>query len=119
MLRAYQECDLVVFASTYEGFGLPIIEAQATGKPVVTSALAPMCDVAGGGAALVDPYEPASIREGIQKIISDPVYRDSLIQEGLHNAARYRAELVAAHYAAIYREMGQKVAITEDEQCAV
>jgi glycosyltransferase involved in cell wall biosynthesis len=120
MLQAYQECDLVVFASTYEGFGLPIVEAQAAGKPVVTSSLAPMCDVAGGAAALVDPYDPASIREGILKVVEDPAYRAALVERGLGNTARFRAALVAAQYAALYFELGQKVAIiTEDEQCAV
>jgi glycosyltransferase involved in cell wall biosynthesis len=105
MLQAYQDCDLVVFASTYEGFGLPIVEAQAAGKPVVTSSLPPMCDVAGGAAALVDPYDPASIREAIIKVIGDPAYRKTLVGTGLSNAARFSPSSIAGQYAAIYREL--------------
>ena len=105
MLRAYQESDLVIFASTYEGFGMPIIEANAVGRPLVTSALPPMSDVAGNAAALVDPYDPASIREGVLRVIEDPAYRAQLVENGLCNAARYRAEAVAAQYAALYLQL--------------
>jgi glycosyltransferase involved in cell wall biosynthesis len=105
MLRAYEECDMVVFASTYEGFGMPIIEANAIGRPVVTSALAPMCEVAGDAAILVDPYDPASIRRGVLKVIEDPGNRERLVENGLRNAARFRAASVAAQYAAVYLEL--------------
>jgi glycosyltransferase involved in cell wall biosynthesis len=119
MLQAYHNCDLMVFSSTYEGFGLPIIEAQAAGKPVVTSALPPMCDVAGDAAALVDPYDPASIRGGILRIMEDPAYRESIVEKGLRNTARFRAEPIAARYAAIYRQVAHEAAPMEDERCAV
>jgi glycosyltransferase involved in cell wall biosynthesis len=121
MLQAYQECDLVIFASTYEGFGLPIIEAQAVGRPLVTSDMAPMCDVAGGAATFVDPYDSASIRRGVLKVIEDQAYREMLVERGLHNAERFNAAMVAAQYAAVYLELGREVcpSIAEDERCAV
>jgi glycosyltransferase involved in cell wall biosynthesis len=50
MRRAYDECDVVAFASTYEGFGMPIVEANAVGRPVVTGGRAPMNWVAGDSA---------------------------------------------------------------------
>jgi glycosyltransferase involved in cell wall biosynthesis len=121
MVAAYWDSDLVVFASTYEGFGLPIIEANAAGRVVITSDLGPMADVAGGAAALADPYDPASIRAAIRRVIEDAAYREDLIEKGFHNAARFAAGQIAAQYAALYSEMRQKVCspVPEDERCAV
>lgn len=110
VVEEYRRCDMLVFASTYEGFGLPIVEAQATGRPVVTSNLLSMPEVSGDAACLVDPFDVQSIREGILKVIGDPLYRQELVQKGLVNAQRFRPETVAAQYAAIYRELyGDKV----------
>lgn len=105
LVSHYQDCDLVLFASTYEGFGLPIVEAQSVGRPVITSRLWSMPEVAGKGACLVDPFDPLSIREGVRRIISDSAYRDDLIQSGFENIQRFQIEEIAAQYAALYREV--------------
>lgn len=105
MLEEYRRCDMVVLASLDEGFGLPIIEAQAVGRPVVTSDVSSMPEVAGDGAALVDPTDVASIRAGVLRVIGDAEYRVRLVQHGARNASRFSAESVAAQYAAIYREL--------------
>ena len=102
---AYEKADMVSFPSTYEGFGLPIVEAQAVGRPVLTSAIRPMSDVAGGAACLVDPHDLASIRAGFLRIISDAEYRASLVENGFINAARYSANHIASLYADAYREL--------------
>ena len=105
MAAEYRRCDMLVFASTYEGFGLPIVEAQATGRPVVTGGLAPMSEVAGKSACLVDPFDPASIRQGILKIINDDDYRGELVRRGLANVERFKAENIAARYLDIYQRI--------------
>lgn len=105
MAQAYRDCDIVCFASLYEGFGMPILEAQATGRVVLTSNLSSMPEVAGGGACLVDPNDVQSIREGLERIINEPEYRTELIERGRHNVAQYTAERVAEMYAEIYREL--------------
>lgn len=105
IVAAYQECDLVIFASTYEGFGLPIVEANATGRPVVTSSLLSMPEVAGDAACLVNPLDVASIRAGVLKIIEDEEYRETLVRNGFVNARRFSAEAVARQYAALYEEL--------------
>jgi len=109
VVRAYQACDMVVFASAYEGFGLPIVEANATGRPVVTSDLLSMPEVAGKAACLVDPYDCASIRTGVLRVWRDAAYRDSLVQAGLENAKRFTPKAVAEKYASLYRELAAQV----------
>ncbi len=105
MLQAYVDADMVVFASLAEGFGMPVIEAQAVGRPLVTSTLQPMAGVAGSGACLVDPYDADDMRRGILKVIQDRGYRERLVAQGLENARRYTPEAVGAQYAALYRQM--------------
>lgn len=108
LVAEYRRCDLLLFASVYEGFGLPIIEAQAIGRPVVTSDLLSMPEVAGEGACLVNPFDVASIRAGVQRVISDPGYREDLISKGFDNVKRFSTSLIAEQYAALYREVHQR-----------
>lgn len=107
LLGEYVAADLVLFASTYEGFGLPIVEAQAVGRPVVTSNVSSMPEVAGEGACLVDPFDAASIRAGVDRVIGDARYRAGLVERGFANAARFSAAAVAERYAELYREIAK------------
>jgi glycosyltransferase involved in cell wall biosynthesis len=103
LLAAYRRCDALIFASTYEGFGLPIIEAQAVGRPVITSRLCSMPEAAGGAACLVDPLDPSDIRRGIRRLIDDREYGAELVRAGYANAAQYTPERIARAYADVYR----------------
>jgi glycosyltransferase involved in cell wall biosynthesis len=103
----YENCDIVSFVSTYEGFGLPIIEANAVGRVVLTSDIEPMRWVAGQAAHLVDPYCEHSIRGGINRLIHDVAYRDSLIRAGQENIRRFSLEEISRQYAVLYDEIRQ------------
>ena len=105
VVREYQQCDLLTFCSTYEGFGMPIVEANVVGRPVVTSDISSMPEVAGNAACLVDPFDSASIRSGIRRVIKDVDYRSKLIANGRVNAERFDANNIAEQYLAIYKEM--------------
>ena len=105
LLNEYICCDLLVFVSTYEGFGLPIIEANAVGRPVITSNIWSMPEVAGNAACLVDPYNVFEIRQGVLRIINDDNYRKSLIDNGYKNVERFQSQTVANQYADVYREI--------------
>ena len=103
LVAAYQRCDMVVFASLYEGFGLPILEAQAMGRPVITSNFGAMREAAGDGALLVDPYSVEEIRAAIMRIKNEPGLREELVRKGRENAEKFRADAIALKYAEIYR----------------
>jgi glycosyltransferase involved in cell wall biosynthesis len=109
VLEAYRSCDMVVFASLYEGFGLPIIEAQAIGRPVITSNYGAMAEAAGTGAILLNPADSSSIRAAILRMIADPDLRSDLIAKGFENVLKYSPEAVARAYAAIYAEVEESL----------
>jgi len=102
LLEKYQQTDIVMLCSTLEGFGMPIIEAQATGRVVLTSNCSSMPDVAGKGALLVDPFSIKSMREGLEKLISDAKLRETLINEGFENTKRFLPETISAMYYEVY-----------------
>lgn len=103
----YCQCDLVVFASTFEGFGMPIIEAHQVGRPIVTSNISPMVDIAGDAACFVDPFDIESIRNGIKRVIEDGDFRNKMILNGLKNAQKFNLQTVAMQYAKLYSSIKQ------------
>jgi glycosyltransferase involved in cell wall biosynthesis len=105
LLEKYQQTDIVMLCSTLEGFGMPIIEAQATGRVVLTSNCSSMPDVAGNGALLVDPLSIKSMREGLEKLISDATLREKLIQAGFENVIRFDAETISEQYYRLYKAL--------------
>jgi glycosyltransferase involved in cell wall biosynthesis len=78
----YKNCKVFAFPSLYEGFGLPILEAFYYGKPVLTSHVSCLPDVAGEAAYFVDPYDYSSISAGLEKIVNDTNYSENLISLG-------------------------------------
>lgn len=105
MEEEYRQADIVAFCSTYEGFGLPIIEAQAMQKPVITSNISPMREVSGGAAFLANPSDYSNIREGIIKIIEQTRYREQIIENGIENVKRFSPVNIVGLYENLYQEM--------------
>jgi glycosyltransferase involved in cell wall biosynthesis len=105
VVACYKRCDLLCFASLYEGFGMPIIEAQASGRPVITSNIGAMKEIAEGSALLVDPYDVQAIREGILKIIEQHTLRTELIDAGLKNVTRFQLDNITKNYMELYNEV--------------
>ncbi|WP_430817692.1 glycosyltransferase family 4 protein [Carboxylicivirga sp. RSCT41] len=103
--QEYMNCDLLSFCSLNEGFGMPILEAQAIGRPVITSNLSSMPEVAGDGACFVDPYDLNSIKAGITKVIENKEYRNKLITNGLENVKRFNPQTVAGLYETLYQKI--------------
>jgi glycosyltransferase involved in cell wall biosynthesis len=108
LLKIYENADMLAFVSTYEGFGMPIVEAQMVGRPVITSNILSMPEVAGDGACIVNPKNEEEIRAGILKIINDDEYRQQLIENGRINAKRFEVELISKQYQELYQEIYTK-----------
>ena len=102
LISLYKKADLLYFASLYEGFGMPIIEANKVGLPVITSNAASMPEVAGHAALIVDPYDIADIKKAVTELIASAALRVQLIQEGLENAKRFSLEQVRKQYIDLY-----------------
>ncbi len=110
MVEEYGKCDVVSFPSLYEGFGMPIIEGQATGRIVITSLLAPMNEIGADSVIYVDPTDVNSIRKGFETAIYNKEKRERLIIKGFNNVKRFTTECIASQYLEIYKELdkGQK-----------
>lgn len=102
---AYNDADMLFFASEYEGFGMPIIEAQATGRPVITSNISCMPDVAGTNAALfVDPLSVNEIRNSINTLIQNESIRNGIVQNGFQNIQKYSIQTISGMYEKLYQK---------------
>ena len=91
----YSAADLFAFPTLYEGFGIPILEAQQCGTPVLTSNISAMPEVGGSAAFYVNPYDEAEITHGMEKLLVDQSVREDLIQKGYLNAKRFSWETSA------------------------
>mgnify|MGYP003556120126 FL=1 len=84
-----KNADVFLFPTLYEGFGIPVLEAQSVGVPVVASDTSSLPEVGGDAAVYVDPLNAESIALGIQKLLSDHGFRDGIIRKAAHNVNRF------------------------------
>ena len=89
LAAAYRCADALVLTSTYEGFGLPVVEAMQMGTPVICAQTSSLPEVAGDAALWIDPANPASIQGAIEAAISSADTRNRLRKAGLARVARF------------------------------
>ena len=104
----FSNCDIVFFPSTYEGFGLPVIEGFKAGRPVITSDLEPMKEISQGAAFLVNPFSVASIREAVIKLVNNEQLRDGLVERGFDVVKQYEAEPIAQQYINLWSKVAEE-----------
>lgn len=100
----YSAAAAFVFPSLYEGFGLPPLEAMASGTPVVTSNISSLPEVAGDAAVLVNPDNVFEIAKGIREALTDPALRATLVERGRQQARRFSWEATARQVLDVYHE---------------
>lgn len=93
----YKGAKLFVMPSITEGFGLPILEAQAAGVPILSSGKGALPEIAGKGAFFVNPFSVNDIKEGMEKILADKNLRDDLVRKGLENVSKFSWERTACN----------------------
>jgi glycosyltransferase involved in cell wall biosynthesis len=101
----YGGADAVLYASLWEGFGMPIVEAMASGTPVITSNLSAMPETAGGAALLVDPHSVEDIAEAMRRIAADAALRLQLGELGLERAKLFSWERTARETADLFAQL--------------
>jgi glycosyltransferase involved in cell wall biosynthesis len=99
----YAQARLLVMPSIYEGFGLPVVEAMASGTPVIASDTSSLPEVAGNAAILVSPTDEAAWGEAILRVLEDPATRDDLRRKGLVRARQFSWQRAAEETLALYQ----------------
>lgn len=106
---AYNAADVLIFPSLDEGFGLPPLEAMASGTPVVASDAASIPEVVGTGGILLPPRSPADFADAVYRLITEGSFREATVQRGLAQAARFTWEESARRTYRVYRELADRI----------
>ncbi len=101
----YHSADALLFPSFHEGFGIPIVEAMASGCPVVTSTAFSMPEIAGDAALLVDPYNVESLISVTHRLLTNRSLRQEMVELGLQRARRFSWNRCADETVAVYRDV--------------
>jgi glycosyltransferase involved in cell wall biosynthesis len=101
----YRLAAVFVFPSLYEGFGLPPLEAMASGTPVITSNVSSLPEVVGDAALLIDPYEPEAIADALRRVLTDDALRADLRAKGLARANHFSWDRSIRRVREIYDEV--------------
>jgi len=102
----YRLASLFVFPSLYEGFGLPPLEAMASGTPVVTSNVSSLPEVTGDAAVLIDPHDVESLVHGMRRVLTDTALAAEMRRRGLQRAREFSWERSVARTREVYQKVG-------------
>jgi len=109
LVSAYRSADLLVHPSRYEGFGLQVVEAMASGLPVICSSAGSLPEVAGDAAVMVDPDDPDGLAEKITEVLTDETLAHRMAEKGLRQADKFTWSRTAAETLEAYKELAQRI----------
>ena len=104
LAQLYRDADLLLFPSTCEGFGLPVLEAMASGTPVVTSQASSLPEIAGDAALLVAPHDVDALVAAMARALGSSEVRSRLVRAGLRRASQLTWQATAEGTLAVYRQ---------------
>ena len=107
----YRLAAVFVFPSLYEGFGLPPLEAMASGTPVVVSNVSSLPEVVGDAAVLVDPHDIDSIVDGLRCVLTNPARAEDMRRKGLERSREFSWERSVARTLEVYKRIGAPLAV--------
>jgi glycosyltransferase involved in cell wall biosynthesis len=105
LAHLYSAAEAFAFPSLYEGFGLPVLEAMASGTPVIASASTSLPEVVGDAAILVDPENPREIKDALARILKDSALRASLVKKGFARASQFSLKRHGEHLYDLYSRL--------------
>jgi len=109
LAKLYRTATAYVFPSLSEGFGLPLLEAQMAGLPVVASKAPPLPEIGGQGAHYFDPYDVSDMAAKINEVITDENLRHQLVRQGDENLQRFNWEKTARETLSVYQKIGNEI----------
>jgi len=111
----YRLASVFAFPSLYEGFGLPPLEAMASGTPVVTSNVSSLPEVVGDAAVLVNPYDVDAIVEGLRRVLTDPALAAEMRRKGIERAREFSWERSVAKTWGVYQQVARQKSKAGDQ----
>ena len=104
----YNLCEIFLYPSLRESFGIPMLEAMRCGAPVITSNTSSMPEVSGNAALIIDPFKPEEITDAIIKILNDEDLKKNLIKKGYAQAKKFSWENMAKNVIDVYKDVFNK-----------
>lgn len=116
LIRLYNLCKLFVFASWHEGFGLPVLEAMACGRAVISANTSSLPEVIGRKDMQFDPFSEQSISDKMAEVLSDDVFRTELASHGLERAKLFSWDISAQRAISAMENLTKKGKLTKEEK---
>jgi glycosyltransferase involved in cell wall biosynthesis len=108
LVKLYNSADIFAYLSTYEGFGMPPLEAMACGTPVLTTTCSSLPEVVGDAALTVDPFNPCAVEDALGSMMADEALRENLVKKGFQQVLKFSWKRTAEETMKVLKECAGK-----------